>query len=529
MAEHRLAGRTAAKGIAFGRLYALDLAPAAPPEAIATDLASAIAASLDQLRTLQRAVDTTAAEIIEFQIELLLDPELTKAAFDDIRKGCDQAEAFTIAMDTHIRGYEEADSEFFSARAADVRDLRDRVLRALSGQSPEQRATPSGILLCDELTPTRFLETDWTHTTGVVTTGGSPASHAAMLARARGIPLLVDLQGDIAALPGRNAILDADSGFLLLDPGPASIVHYRRLAEDRHREAARSRDDALAPAISASGRTIRVYLNVDDLGTLEATPRKWFDGIGLARSELLLARQGRLCDEEAEIALYRRLFEWSAGATTTIRLLDAGGDKPIAGLTLAHERNPFLGVRGIRLLLRHPDLLRRQMRAIVCAAEGRPTRIMIPMVTIADEVAACRDMLDEVLRASGAPPHTIELGTMVETPALALTISALNTDFLSIGTNDLTQYVMAAARDSSELGHLHAPGHPAILELVTRVIAYGHVNGIDVSVCGDAITAPAMLHPLLSAGLGAVSVSAKAAPAIKAAIRQTTHAVGSDR
>lgn len=529
MVEHRLAGRTASKGIAFGRLYALDLAPAAPPEAGAVDLASAIAASLDQLRALQRAVDTTAAEIIEFQIELLLDTELTKAAFDDIRNGRDQAEAFVLAMDAHMRGYEETGSEFFSARAADVRDLRDRVLRALSGQSSEQRATPSGILLCDELTPTRFLETDWTHTTGVVTIRGSPASHAAMLARARGIPFLVDLQGDPTALPGRTAILHADSGYLLLDPEPASVAHFRRLAEDRQSAAARSHDDALAPAISAAGRTIRVYLNVDDLSTLESTPRQWFDGIGLARSELLLARQGRLCDEETEVALYRRLFEWSAGAPTTIRLLDAGGDKPIAGLTLAHESNPFLGVRGIRLLLRHPDLLRRQMRAIVRAAEGRPTRIMIPMVTIADEVATCRAMLDEVLLASDAPPHAIQLGTMVETPALALTISTLNTDFLSIGTNDLTQYVMAAARDSSELGHLHAPGHPAVIELVKRVIAYGRESGIDVSVCGDAITAPAMLLPLLAAGLDSVSVSAKATPAIKAAIRQTSHAVGSDR
>ena len=521
MAERRLAGLAAAGGIAIGRLRVVRSAHETPGPATHIGLAEAIESTIAQLRQLQAEQDGLARDILEFQIELLDDPVLTEGAFAYIVQGGDEREAFVAAIQTHLDLYDSADAELFIARAADIRDLRDRVLAHMDGgRVRPDSGLAGGILLGAELTPSAFIETDWRKMIGVATSGGSPASHVATLARARGIPLIVGLGADdLEALDGCNAVLDGDSGELLVDPDQATLDHYAERSRTLASENGEAEAKAGRPAVTASGQRVPVYVNVDDIDALDAVPRDWCDGIGLARSEMLLIANGALVDEATEIAIYRRLFDWTGGAPTTIRLLDPGGDKPVNGLTHGDETNPFLGLRGIRLLLRHGDLLRRQIRAILIAAEGRPARILVPMVTLPPELAACRNVLESVREELGAKGE-IELGAMVETPAMALTIELFDADFLSIGTNDLIQYVMAAARDNRDLADLQRFDHPAVAELIGRIAKSGRGTGREVSLCGDAAGDIKLLPRILEAGVGSVSVPPALVAVVKAAIRR---------
>lgn len=518
MTERVHCGLAASSGIGIGTIHLQTGTPDAVPAKAIIGLPEAIAATVSQLKDLQQGQDELAREIIEFQIELLEDAALTETAMARIAEGECPAQAFIDDIDEHLAIYLEAESAVFRSRAIDVRDLRDRVLRNLAGQTDEEELH-GGILVGEEFTPSAFLEKRWSGLAGVVTTGGSPASHAATLARARGLPFVVGLRGDVDDLDGRMAIVDGEEGRLLVDPDPATLACYTARTRESAHHAARHEAAAGDAAITVDGVAVKVYANIDDHTLLDEAPRDWFDGIGLARSELLLVRQGGLVDEPSEIAIYRRLFDWAGGKPTTIRLLDAGGDKPIHGVTISGETNPFLGVRGIRLLLRQPDLLRRQLRAILTAAESRPVRIMIPMVTTMAEVAACRALLDEVVQQVPAP-QTVALGAMVETPALALTIEQADADFYSVGSNDLTQYVMAAARDENELADLQRSDHPAVLELIRRVAAHGRAQGREVSLCGDAAGDLTILPHLLRAGVTAISVPLAVAPAVKSSIRE---------
>jgi phosphotransferase system enzyme I (PtsI) len=484
-------------------------------------LAQAVAVTIGQLRSLQSGLDREATDMVQFQIELLEDPALTAEALAAVASGADPVAAFREGIANHLRVYEESEDAYLRARGADVCDLRDRVLRALSGACVGARdVTREGaILMVDDLTPTGFLEVDWTRATGAAAINGSPHSHVAILARSRGIPMIVGLQGAEQARPGDACILDADAGLLILQPALPTLAQYRDKAEAASRRTGAERVHAHRPAVSRNGRAISVYLNVDAPESLRQGPREWFDGIGLVRTELLLDTSRGVPDAATQAARYRPLFDWSAGRPTTIRLWDAGGDKPIPGLTLGNEANPFLGMRGVRLLLRAPDVLRSQLSAILDAAAGRDVRIMIPMITVPQEFAACSTMLDAVVAECGASRATIQLGMMVETPAAALTIDSFNAQFFSIGTNDLVQYVMAAGRDQRELQYLQTATAPAVLDLIARVAQHGISTGKEVGVCGDDAFQPEALRALLRLGISSISVPAQRAPEVKSLIR----------
>jgi phosphotransferase system enzyme I (PtsI) len=523
--KQRLVGRAAVSGIASGRIHVGTGAPAASARRAAADLPEALSIALGELRQLQTKSTPEAADILQFQIELLEDPELTAAAFVAIEAGAAAATAFDAAMAEHLRVYDGASDEYLRERASDVGDLRDRVLRVLHGAPTAMAFAPKEdcLLLLDELTPSGFLELDWLHIKGVATRRGSPTSHVAMLARAQGIPLIVGLQGIEPRLHGREGLLDGDAGCLLLEPDAGTLAAYRIRSADGAERLRKDRESAGFPAATRNGDAVGIYLNVDRIEVLAKSPASWFDGIGLARTELLLDSSRGMANEQAQVESYRPLFTWCDGRPVTIRLLDAGGDKPVPGVTLTGESNPFLGVRGVRLLLRQRELLRTQLRAIALAAEGRPTRILVPMVTIPDELASVRAELNGVLAELSAGPGAFQLGIMVETPAAALTIERFgDADFFSIGTNDLLQYVAASSRDCSELDHLLCPATAPMLELVRRVAAHGRRTGREVSVCGDAAFAPDGVAALLNAGVRALSIPGSHAPAVKSMIRSWT-------
>jgi phosphotransferase system enzyme I (PtsI) len=341
-----------------------------------------------------------------------------------------------------------------------------------------------------------------------------------MLARSRGVPAVVGLGVDLAELRG-PALVDAIHGVLVVNPGAATRAQFAK--DVRLADAARSANNAAATrrAVTADGTPIDILLNIADPSDLEGLDPSICDGVGLVRTELLFHGRHVLPDEERQYRVYRRIAEWAQGRPVTIRTLDAGGDKPIPGLTLAAESNPFLGVRGLRLSLARPDVFRIQLRAVARAAVHGDVKVMLPMVTMPRELAAARALLDEeveALRVAGVPARRPSLGIMVEVPAAAIAADLFDAEFFSIGSNDLAQYVSAAGRDVGALADLADPVQPAMLRLISHVVVVAQARGIDVSLCGDAGGDPVAIASLLRTGLRRLSMPPALVGAAKAAI-----------
>ncbi len=493
-------------------------------DAEAASLAAALAAAAAALESLVEASDDElGGEILSFQLALLEDDDLLAPVFAAVAEGAAADIAWRAALDREVADYAAGEDDYLRARAADLVDLRDRVLAALlGGEGGLELPSGPAILAADDLTPSRFLETDWSRVAGAALRGGSASSHVAMLARARGVPLLVGLGEAFGALEaGAPVLLDAEEGALLLRPDGAALALARRRIDEREARHAAEEVFRLRPAATADGEAVTLLLNVDDPAALAAVDPACCDGIGLARSEFLFQPDRPLPDEEAQFQVYRRLLAWAKGRPVTIRTLDAGGDKPIPGVTPLGESNPFLGLRGLRLSLRQPSLFLVQLRALARAAVLGPLKVMVPMVTRPDELAAARRLLQqavEELAAAGQAARLPPLGMMVEVPAAALTAEDFPADFYSIGSNDLVQYVTACARDNAEVAELYQPENPAVLELIGRVVAAGQASGREVSLCGDMAADPAMAGLLLARGLRAFSVAPAAVAAVKAAV-----------
>jgi len=481
-------------------------------------LVAAIAAAREDLiALLARTGNADEEGIVAFQIALLEDEELTIPAYAAIDAGEAADAAWRAAMDLQIEDYRSSDSEYFRARAADLRDLYERVLGLLAGNGIEA-IPPGAIVVADDLAPSRFLATDWSNG-GLVLHRTGATSHVAILARARGVPMLVGV--DAAQLEGHSqALLDAQNGLLILDPDPST-----RQAFDRQRRTYASQQFAdgrylEAEARTGSGERVWVMINVAGPDDVEAVDPAHVDGIGLVRTEFLFHGRDRLPDEEEQYRVYRRLTEWAAGKPVTIRTLDAGGDKPIPGLTREQESNPFLGVRGVRLSLRHPQVLSVQLRALARAAVGANLKVMIPMVTLPEELERCRYLLTGAVRAvaaEGVPGTLPRLGMMVEVPAAALAVEEFAADFYSIGSNDLIQYLSAASRDEPDLISVALPG-TGFLRVIRAVCEHGEREGREVSLCGDLASDPRHIPALLDCGLRTLSVAPAALAAVKATI-----------
>jgi phosphoenolpyruvate-protein phosphotransferase (PTS system enzyme I) len=527
MAELRLEGRFASGGFACGPIALLSTF-AGEERKIgglreeAEALGAAISAAVDQLTALSDRADSDGADILAFQIAMLEDETLAAPAYEAIKGGAGADKAWRGAIDAEIAGYEAAEDEHFRARAADLRDIRDRVLAALSGIATRAPPPPGSILLAGDVTPSDFLAIDWAKGGGLALTQGSASGHVATLARARAIPMVVGLAADIDGLGASGeALIDGESGTLFLDPAPATKRAFLERATAAKREATAAESFRMAPAVTRDGAPVAVYLNIADPAEIEGIDPRCCDGVGLVRTEFLFHGKNEAPDEEAQYRVYRRIAEWADGKPVTIRTLDAGADKPIPGLTLEGETNPFLGLRGLRLSLAKPAPFRTQLRALCRAAVDGAIEVMLPMVTISAELAQARQILEEEflgLQARGVACRKPPLGIMVEVPAAAIAVDLLDAAFFSIGSNDLTQYVMAAARDSGAVAALNDPSHPAVLRLIGGVVAHGLAVGRKVSLCGDAGGDPRYIEVLLSTGLRNLSVAPAALSRTKQAI-----------
>lgn len=528
MSERRIAGEPASVGIAIGPLVRLADSSAeigrrhGDPAAERAALDAAIAAARAELAALAAAADRLAREILEFQVEMLGDPALVAEAAEAIAGGAPAGAAWAAALAGQIVAFGEAEDEYFRARAGDLADLRDRVLGHLAnGANVAAQELPEGaILVAHDLGPSRFLGLDWPRLGGLALEGGSRTSHLAMLARARGVPLVTGL----GALPGetREAVLDAGQGLVILAPEPDTLAHYRA-----RRGTAAVADDPAAlarPAVTRAGEPVLVLLNVDDPVALDPQRLAASDGIGLVRSEFLFLGRPGPPDEAAQLLAYRALLDAAAGRPVIIRTLDIGGDKPLPGVSLPRESNPFLGLRGIRLCLERPELFRPQVRALLRAAAAGPLKVMLPMVAHPDELDEARALFTAELarlRGAGLAAALPEIGIMVEVPAVAVLPERFAAaDFLSIGSNDLIQYTLAAARDAGgRVARLAQGLDPAVARLVATVVAFGRATGKEVSICGDLASEPEAVGALLELGLRRLSVAPAALGRVKAAIR----------
>jgi phosphotransferase system enzyme I (PtsI) len=524
----RVKGIPASPGYAAGPLFLLDRPGGeylahGEPEAEAIALKSAIARAATRIANLIESASPEGAAILEFQLAMLEDEALSARAFQLIEEGVSAYDAWVDVMDAEIVGYELADDEYFRARAADLKDIRMQVLQALT--DGDEEAVPQGaILFGEDIAPTRFLETDWSHGGGVALMNGSTASHVAMLARSHGVPMIVGLGQPDAALEG-VALLDAEHGEMILGAGSAEIEAFRRASRDFNDRRLRATEFLRPPAATKNGEAVRVLVNIADPSDTDAIDIATCDGVGLMRTEFLFSKAHGLPDEETQYAAYRNVLEWADGKPVTIRTVDAGGDKPVPGFTV-EESNPFLGVRGIRLSLARPEIFRVQIRALLRAAVHGNLKVMFPMISVADEYERAAALFAEEafnLTASGIAHQVPPLGIMVEVPAVALALEGfVRVAFFSIGSNDLTQYVMAAARDNVAVVHLNQVTNPAVIRLIGLVAKFGANHNIPVSLCGDAGGDPAAIPALLKAGLRDLSVVPAQLARAKAAIADVT-------
>jgi phosphotransferase system enzyme I (PtsI) len=521
-------GKPASRGIFAGPLTRIAREAAARTHSGSASgerdaLETAIAEAISELAALAEKIGGEGADMLAFQIAMLEDDALKGPALAAIESGAVADEAWASALAGEIAGYEASDDEYFKARAADLRDLRDRVLKHLSGS-----AAPSGsggvILAGEDVPPTLFLETDWSRGGAIALASGSASSHVAMLARARGVPMVVGL-GAFELNAHDEAIVDGESGILILSPERATAEMWKIRAASLAIEQAREREFLHRPAVTADGVKVEVLVNVAGVDELDHIDIDTCDGIGLMRTEFLFRDGAPLPDEDQQFAAYKRFLEWAKGKPVTIRTLDIGGDKPIRGLTPEGETNPFLGLRGIRLTLARRDVFRTQLRALARAASYGQLKVMLPMVTIplelteaGEEFANAVDALNDEGIACAISP----LGIMVEVPAVAIVPEMFaSAAFFSIGSNDLTQYVTASSRDSSAVATLNDPSHPAVIRLITRVARFGRENSIPVSLCGDMASDPAHIGALLKAGLRSLSVAPAGLARVKATIANT--------
>ncbi|MGY2848240.1 MULTISPECIES: phosphoenolpyruvate--protein phosphotransferase [Bradyrhizobium] len=515
-------GRTASIGFAHGPFVRVDAGAAGErvagtlvEEALA--LRNAIDVASGQIADLAASAGGEAAQILEFQVALLEDEDLIEAIFASIGEGRPADVAWRSTLDAHIADYNSAPDDYLKARSSDLADLRDRVVHILRGDQGQPLKIPSGGVVCaDDLPPSRFLEIDWSGGGGLALLRGSPTSHVAMLARARGIPMVVQL-GSIPDI-GTMALLDGEGAMLELDPNAEQVRTFEKRRDSHLKSRASARAILRRPTASWRGERIKLFINIQRVEDLEHADAQYADGIGLMRTEFLLTERGGLPDEETQFQAYDAVLRWADRRPVTIRTFDAGGDKPVPGFTVDGEANPFLGVRGLRLCLARPEIFAVQLRALARAAVRGNLKVMFPMVTSADELEAGRKLFADAvqrLQADGIAAMLPDLGIMVEVPAAALAVSSFKAAFFSIGSNDLAQYVLACDRSNGALAPLMDPLHPAVLELIARTAEHGRRAGISVSLCGDMAGDQRCLPALLNCGLRELSVNASALAQIK--------------
>jgi multiphosphoryl transfer protein len=523
--------------------------PAGPPDQESQRLDRALERVRAELAEVaertRRTLGAEQAEIFEAHQLLTRDPDLADRVRAGLRQGRSAARAWADAVDEVAGELAALPDEYLRARAADVEAVGNQVLRELlgpaapggaatgeagsaaggapAGGAPAGRAVVAGVVVAADLTPAEAAALDPALVSGVLLARGSATSHATILLRAKGIPTVVGAGDRVLELAeGTPLVLDGGTGDYAADPDPELRERYRQRAARAAGRARAAAEGAHRPALTLDGMPVAVGANIGALPDAVAAAAAGAEHAGLVRTEFLFADRDHAPDAGEQEAEYRRLAEALGGRRMTLRTLDVGGDKPLRYLPMPAEDNPYLGVRGVRLTLAHPELLAEQLLAVVRVAADTPVSVMFPMVATVAELVAARRALDDAVRRSGAArPAGLEVGIMVEVPAAALKsrVLARHVDFFSIGTNDLTQYALAADRGNTAVSSVGDPYDPGLLRLV-RATCEGAAGQATVAVCGELAGDERAAPLLLGLGVRELSVAPRAVPLVKQAVRE---------
>ena len=553
--ERRLSGLAIGPGVAIGPVFGTAEAPAtitrhriaaADIEAEGARLDAAVAFSRKQLGKLRARLavlpeDSQAeiAPLLDAYVQMLGPSRLLRGARERIAKGLRSAEQAVTdeaeALAAMLCAASPDDLPAAARRADEVREIARRLVRNLTRAPFRSFAglPPGAVLVAEWLTPADAALIDPARVAAVATEEGGLDGHTAVMLRALGIPTVLGVTGLTAHVrAGALAVVDGSAGIVVLEPSPATLAQARRAVIAFARRRQRWGRLRRLPSVTLCGAEVALQANLELPAELPLVAQSGAHGVGLLRSEFLFMNRDTLPDEAAQAEIYTTVVEAMGGDPVTIRVLDWGGEKEIEALAAAGvgggapQANPALGLRGIRMLLRHPPLLQTQFAAILRAAAAGPVRVLLPMVTNMAEVRESRALYvaaASVLRARGLrlPDPLPPLGIMVEVPAAALNAGGLAgvADFFAIGSNDLTMYALAADRAEGDAAALYNPTHPAVLRLIAMVVAAAARRGIPVSLCGE-MAANARLAPLLlGLGLRSFSMHATAVPRVKQAVR----------
>ncbi|WP_429584038.1 phosphoenolpyruvate--protein phosphotransferase [Paraburkholderia youngii] len=533
LAPNTLAGVCAAPGVALGKLVRWDDADVDPPEQ-ASGTSAAESRLLDKaIATVDADLDTIVrdasqrgavgeAGIFAVHRVLLEDPTLLDAARDLISLGKSAGFAWREAIRAQIDILSNVEDALLAERAADLRDIEKRVQRALGYTSSAARTLPDeAVLAADEFTPSDLSSLDRTRVTALVMARGGATSHAAILARQAGIPALVAVGDALHAIPdGTQVVVNASTGRLAFAPTELDVERARcersRLAAVREA----NRRTSQQAAATADGRAIEVAANIATLDDANAAVDNGADSVGLLRTELLFIHRPAAPSADEHRHSYQAIADALRGRSAIIRTLDVGADKEVDYLTLPPEPNPALGLRGVRLAQVRPDLLDDQLRGLLAVRPIGAVRILLPMVTDAGELIRIRKRVDQLASEAGST-EPVEVGVMIEVPSAALLADQLaqHADFLSIGTNDLTQYTLAMDRCQPDLAAQADGLHPAVLRLIAATVEGAAKHGKWVGVCGALAGDPLAMPLLVGLGVTELSVDPVSVPGIKARVR----------
>jgi multiphosphoryl transfer protein len=477
----------------------------------------------ERLRRLGEVGGAARREIVAAHVEFLDDPLLNESAQALIESGKSAGFAWRAATQSSISALKATADARLLERVDDLQDVESHVLLALSGEArPMNLYLPErAVLLADELLPSEFIALDHKRLAAICLAGGGATSHVAILAAAAGVPMLVGLGEQLRTVAeGTSLIVDADRGTLEIAPAPAELAQAESHARARRAAQVSERAAAQAECHASDGTRIEVFANIGSASDAGAAITSGAEGCGLLRTEFLFIERETAPDESEQLAAYQAIADALAGRPLVLRLMDVGGDKPLRYLPLPPEENPALGLRGIRTSLWRPDLLRTQIRAALRVSPVGQVQLLLPMVSDAGEVRQVRTIIDE-LRAELGGRAAVRIGAMIETPAAALMAARIvrEVDFLSIGSNDLTQYTLAMDRAHAQLASRMDALHPSVLQLVAATGAAGIADGKTVAVCGGVAADPAAVPLLLGLGVRELSIVPAAVPAIKRLVR----------
>jgi phosphoenolpyruvate-protein phosphotransferase (PTS system enzyme I) len=537
-------GIAASKGIAYGQVFIYIQSNVEVPnynvgaekriEEIAR-FEQALVVTRQQVQKIQSEVaknlGSEEAAIFDAHLLVLEDQALISETIREFEETAKNIETcFNAVAKRYIQAFSEIDDEYLRERASDLRDVTQRVLQNLLGQSSANLShlIDKRIVIANDVTPSDSASIDRSQALAIVTDTGSKTSHAVIVARSMKIPAIVGVR-DLTktAREGDWAIVDGYEGIIILNPTEQTLFRYGQIRRQKNSFEQRVQSSTNLPAVTTDGVSVRLMANIEKVDEAGLVKDNGAEGVGLMRTEYLYLNSSRIPSEMEQFVAYKTVAEALAPHPVVIRTLDLGGDKAMAGNPdlFPKEDNPFMGFRAIRFCLEHSQIFKDQLRAILLASAFGNITIMYPMISGSEELARANALLDECkaeLRARGqAFNESIEVGSMIEIPSAAITadILARQCKFFSVGTNDLIQYMIAIDRVNDRIAHLYEPSHPAVVRMLKLIVDEAHKAGIPVAVCGEMAGDPVYTPLLLGLGIDELSMTPPLLPAVKFLVR----------